>query len=100
MICRRKGLSPLSLEDFLPQRAPDKDGGAATDHGQQGVTKEFYHAVRPKYCLWTTPRWLWENDSGNGKGSGPWQTLVVRAWMERFEIERHYLMADGLCVIR
>ena len=39
-------------------------------HGQTGVDKSFYEAVRPKYCLWPTPRWLWENDNGGGRGSG------------------------------
>jgi beta-lactamase superfamily II metal-dependent hydrolase len=69
-------------------------------HGQQGVNEEFYRTVRPAYCLWTTPRWLWENDSGGGRGSGPWKTLIVRGWMEQLNIKQHFLMADGLCVIR
>ncbi len=69
-------------------------------HGQQGVNEEFYRAVRPTYCLWTTPLWLWENDSGGGKGSGPWKTLIVRGWMDQLNIKQHFLMADGLCVIR
>ncbi|HOX59093.1 MAG TPA: MBL fold metallo-hydrolase [Candidatus Paceibacterota bacterium] len=65
-------------------------------HGQTGVDEAFYRAVRPTACLWPTPLWLWDNDSGKGKGSGPWQTLEVRAWMEKMKIQRHYVMTEGL----
>ena len=65
-------------------------------HGQRGVDEAFYQAVMPKYCLWPTPRWLWENDKGEGKGSGDWDTLNVRAWMNKLEAHRHYVSADGL----
>jgi len=70
-------------------------------HGQQGVTEEFYKAVSPSYCLWTTPEWLWENDQGDGPGTGPWKTLEVRAWMEKMPVKRHYVTwIDGLVEIR
>lgn len=69
-------------------------------HGQRGVTEEFYKAVQPKYCLWTAPRWLWDNDSGAGKGSGKWKTLETRAWMDKMDIRKHYVMCDGLQEIR
>lgn len=65
-------------------------------HGQTGVDEAFYRAVRPTACLWPTPLWLWDNDSGKGKGSGPWQTLEVRAWMEKLGITKHYVMTQGL----
>jgi len=65
-------------------------------HGQAGVDSNFYFAVRPRYCLWPTPKWLWDNDSGKGKGSGPWLTLSVRDWMEQMNVEKHYISADGL----
>ena len=65
-------------------------------HGQNGVSKAFYEVVQPKYCLWPTPRWLWDNDNGGGKGSGPWQTLEVRKWMAELGVEKHYVSADGL----
>lgn len=69
-------------------------------HGQNGVDEAFYRAVNPSCCIWPTPLWLWNNDSGKGKGSGPWQTLEVRAWMDKLGIKRHYVMTDGLLVIR
>ena len=65
-------------------------------HGQNGVDKDFYKAVAAKYALWPTPRWLWDVDSGKGKGSGPWKTLEVRAWMKELGIEKNYVSADGL----
>lgn len=51
-------------------------------HGQSGVDLQFYKTVMPKVCLYTAPDWLWENDIGQGKGSGPWKTLETRKWME------------------
>ena len=65
-------------------------------HGQNGVGEDVYRAIRASYCLWPTPRWLWNNDSGKGTGSGPWRTLDVRAWMAKLNIKRHYVSADGL----
>jgi beta-lactamase superfamily II metal-dependent hydrolase len=64
-------------------------------HGQNGAEEAFYQHVRPAYCLWPTPGWLWDNDDGGGRGSGPWRTLEVRDWMERLAIRRHYVMCEG-----
>jgi beta-lactamase superfamily II metal-dependent hydrolase len=69
-------------------------------HGQRGVNEAFYHEVQPKYCLWTAPKWLWDNDSGGGKGSGHWKTLETRGWMEKMDIQKHYVICDGLQEIR
>jgi glyoxylase-like metal-dependent hydrolase (beta-lactamase superfamily II) len=65
-------------------------------HGQEGVKEAFYQAVNPRFCLWPTPGWLWENDKGDGPNSGRWRTLEVRAWMEKLSIEKHYIAKDGL----
>ena len=65
-------------------------------HGQQGTNKDFYKAVGAKYCIWPTPVWLWDNDSGEGRGSGSWQTLEVRAWMDELGVLEHYCLFDGL----
>ena len=61
-------------------------------HGQEGVSEEFYQSVDPKYCLWPTQEWLWTNKHGKG----PWKTLEVRAWMDKLNIEKHYVAEDGL----
>ena len=68
-------------------------------HGQNGVDKDFYKEVRPQYCLWPTPKWLWDNDTGGGPGSGPWRTLEVRKWMKELNVKKNYIIKDGLAVI-
>ena len=68
-------------------------------HGQAGVSEEFYTVVSPTHCLWPTPIWLWDVDNGKGKGSGPWLTLEVRAWMEKLGVTSHFVMKDGLARI-
>lgn len=65
-------------------------------HGQNGVSEEFYKAVQPRVCLWPTPKWLWDNDKGQGKGSGPWKTLEVREWMNRLGVRTNLVSAEGL----
>ena len=50
-------------------------------HGQNGVERDVYAAVRPKLCLWPTPDWLWDNNPGSGYNTGIWKTLQVRKWM-------------------
>ena len=64
-------------------------------HGQGGVTREVYEAISPSVCLWDTPDWLWDNNSGGGYNSGPWKTLEVRAWMEELGAIEHYVIKDG-----
>ena len=51
-------------------------------HGQNGVNKEFYSIVKPKICLYCAPYWLWENVGEKGEGTGPFNTLLTRKWME------------------
>lgn len=68
-------------------------------HGQNGVNEAFYRKVNPTYCLWPTPDWLWNNDKGGGKNTGPWRTLEVRGWMDKLPIKVHYLMFEGLVKI-
>lgn len=64
-------------------------------HGQNGCTREFYQAVSPETALWCTPEWLWNNDAGNGPGSGPWDTLTVRAWLADMGVKKNLVMKDG-----
>ena len=65
-------------------------------HGQNGVGEAVYQKIQPKYCLWPTPKWLWDNDNGGGEDSGKYHTKEVRGWMERLPIQKHYRMFDGL----
>ena len=69
-------------------------------HGQNGVEKEVYHAIRPTYCLWATPSWLWENRGPGGYDTGIFNTVVTRGWISEMHcVKRHYLMTDGTQVI-
>jgi beta-lactamase superfamily II metal-dependent hydrolase len=71
-------------------------------HGQQGVSKKFYQSIKFKACLWPTPRWLWDNytDQRKGFNTGPFKTVETREWMKELGIQKHFLAADGLQVIK
>lgn len=65
-------------------------------HGQGGVERTVYEAIRPSYCLWCTPTWLWDNRGEGGYDTGPYKTVIVRGWMSEIGgIKRHYLMQEG-----
>lgn len=63
-------------------------------HGQAGVNEEFYQVVNPKYCLWPTPSWLWDNDNKS------YQTDETKEWMKKLHVQKNYIAKDGLCEIR
>lgn len=69
-------------------------------HGQKGVNEDFYKVVNPSYCLWPTPKWLWDNDSGAGYNSGPWDTLQTRKWMADIGVKKNYPACEGLIEIK
>jgi len=60
-------------------------------HGQCGAGKTFYEIINPKYCLWPTPSWLWDNDIGRGFNSGIWRTIEVRKWMKELNVLSNYV---------
>ena len=67
-------------------------------HGHSGVDKDVYEEIAPKVALWPTPKWLWENNVGEGINSGPFNTLEVRAWMDDMGV-RSVLGFEGLAMI-
>ena len=69
-------------------------------HGQSGAKEGLYKKINPRICLWPTPEWLWNNDSGGGKGSGPWTTLETRQWMENLGVKIHVIEKDGDTTIK
>lgn len=69
-------------------------------HGQDGATKELYEQIAPKICMWPTPEWLWNNDSGSGENSGPWKTLETRQWIEDLKVRENYIEKDGDITIK
>lgn len=64
-------------------------------HGQYGVSRDVYAAVNPQIALWPCPLWLWNNDNGEGIGSGDWNTLETRQWMEELGVKVNYCIKDG-----
>jgi putative metallo-beta-lactamase domain protein len=64
-------------------------------HGQYGVEKNVYEAIRPSICMWNSPAWLYDNDNGGGIGSGKWFTLQVRSWMDELGVTKHFVIKDG-----
>lgn len=69
-------------------------------HGQSGAKESLYKEINPRICLWPTPEWLWNNDSGGGKGSGPWTTLETRQWMKNLGVKIHVIEKDGDTTIK
>ena len=65
-------------------------------HGQAGCDEDFYRSFPFRACLWSTPRWVWDNDGGQGPGSGKLKTLIVRGWMDRLGIKEHHVSWQGL----
>jgi beta-lactamase superfamily II metal-dependent hydrolase len=63
-------------------------------HGQNGVGRDVYEAVRAKYALWPTPDWLWEPPKSGSKTI--FRTAEVRQWMKELGIKKNYVMKDGL----
>ena len=69
-------------------------------HGQGGVEKEVYEVIKPTYCLWPTPSWLWENLGPRGYDTGAFKTVIVRGWISSLRcVKKHYRMTDGTQVI-
>jgi beta-lactamase superfamily II metal-dependent hydrolase len=63
-------------------------------HGQNGVGREIYQAVKAKYALWPTPHFLYDMPE-------PWmktqfRTAEVRRWMKELGIQKDYIMKEGL----
>ena len=69
-------------------------------HGQNGVSRACYEAIRPTYCLWPTPSWLWDNRGEGGYDTGAFQTVIVRGWISSLRcVKKHYLMTEAPHVI-
>lgn len=69
-------------------------------HGQNGADKDVYEAIQPKICLWPTPEWLWDNNSGTGYNTGNWKTIETRNWIEELKVKTNYVEKDGDIVFR
>ena len=86
---------PMSdkLLKTVPHEKLKSDIVFLSHHGQNGANKNFYEVVKPEICVWPTPQWLWENNSGGqGPGSGSWLTNYVKCWMQDIGVKRQILL--------
>lgn len=65
-------------------------------HGQNGCDKEFYTEAKFRACLWPSPKWVYDNNTGGGFDTGHLKTVEVRGWMKELGIEEHYVSNEGL----
>lgn len=64
-------------------------------HGQDGVARDVYEAIRPDTALWCAPEWLWNNDRGDGFDTSIFLTVRVREWLAEIGASRHLVAKDG-----
>lgn len=65
-------------------------------HGQNGCDKEFYDVAKFRACLWPSPKWVFDNNTGGGFNTGHLKTVEVRGWMDEKGIMEHYISNEGL----
>ena len=98
-------LGPEGGARLLQRVEPDllkSDYVQMSHHGQGGVNRDVYEIIRPDYCFWCTPTWLWDNSDGTAAGydTGKFKTIVTRGWISELGcVKRHYVMKDGTHVI-
>ena len=65
-------------------------------HGQGGVSKKVYDTIDDiKICLYPAPRWLYDNDEGEGIGTAIYASLETRSWMRERGVRASFSAADG-----
>ncbi len=94
------GYGGSRLLETVPQEELRADIVQMAHHGQNGVGRDVYEAIAPSICLWPSPAWLWNNDSGAGFNSGSWRTLETRSWIQDMGVTRNYVMKDGDITLR
>lgn len=82
------------METYSPSDL-DADYTQMAHHGQNGVDKSFYEKFTPKACLWASPTWLWDNDTGEGFDTAIYNTVRTREWMAELGVKEHYVEKDG-----
>ena len=85
----------------IPHNLIKADFVQMSHHGQNGADKSFYEVVAPKYAMWCTPEWMWNNRAGRdgGYNTGKTKTLIVRGWMQELGVEHNYVVYEDTQVI-
>ena len=63
-------------------------------HGQAGVSEDVYKVINPKYCMWPTTEWLWENKDG------VYKTDETKKWMQSLRVDKNYIANKGTVQIK
>lgn len=70
-------------------------------HGQEGVDEVFYRTLKNmRICLYAAQEWLFDCNSGDGIGTGIWQSMITRAWMRELDVRKTYNMIGGHVIIQ
>lgn len=75
-------------------------------HGHMNVGMEVYAEIAPEVCLWSCPKWLYEepfipeylSDKNRLFSQGRirmYGTALTRKWMDILGVKKHYVTADG-----
>lgn len=65
-------------------------------HGQKGVSKDFYRTIKFRACLWPTPTWVYNNDTGNGFNTHDFETVEIRNLIDSIGIKENFVSCEGL----
>ncbi len=86
------------LSEILP-KALSASYTQMAHHGQRGLSRAAYEAIRPCRCIWPTPEKIWLNIGENGSGSGPWRCAETYDWMKKLGVSEHYFTKDGNVIL-
>lgn len=75
--------SPAFLEENK-DKIRNMDYLQLAHHGQAGGSKELYQWINPKYCLWPTPSWLYENKDG------VYRIEETKEWISSLHVKKNY----------
>ena len=45
------------------------------------LVKNYYKLTSAKYALWCAPKWLFDNDLGDGFDTGPFTSAITKKWL-------------------
>lgn len=56
-------------------------------HGQSGGSYNLYQLTYANYALWCAPKWLFDNDLGQGYNTGPFTSEQTKSWLSKLHIK-------------
>ena len=84
-------ISPAFSGDFAKKYSNSKelecDFVQLAHHGQSGGSFSLYQLTKAKYGLWNAPKWLFDNDLGNGYDTGPFTSSTTKEWLSGLNIK-------------